>query len=309
MEALEKANTPPEELANEEQIKLGRKKRVGPPRLIPPVSSPPLTSFNTLPQHYLWIEWMKSGRFGQNLIPSGDFDSNEVLLNSGWKNASVAYDGIESKISSEPAFEKKTDKTKKTQVQDPDPNSNHRRIKMLVRPVKGRGVDTLPPYLDQPAAAIQSPPLPVKAGQFLRISVMILRRLYTPEGAGGVIVRDSIGGEPLQYVANDAIPEASKLILYRRVPADGEFSVTLGLAGYGDVYFDDFRVERIEAAAVSPNVAASPMPTPRRAAPPAGVAAPPAAAVRSAGTPRRRHVESRDFARDSLKFSSQSTEP
>ncbi len=205
---------------------------------------------------------MKSGRFGRNLIPSGDFDSNEVLLDSGWKNVSVPYDGIDAKISSEPASDK--DKV-------------HRCLKMLVRPAPGKPVDRLPPYLDQPAVAIQSPPVAVKAGQFLRITVMILRRYFTPEGAGGVIVRDSIGGEALQYVNNEAIPENSKLFLYRRVPADGDFTVTLGMAGYGDVFFDDLKVERIEAAAAPPGVATSPArPTLRRPD-----AVPPAAAVRS----------------------------
>jgi len=35
-------------------------------------------------------------------------------------------------------------------------------------------------------------------------------------------------------------------VLYRKAPADGEFTVTLGLAGYGLAQFDDFRVELVE---------------------------------------------------------------
>ena len=36
------------------------------------------------------------------------------------------------------------------------------------------------------------------------------------------------------------------MVLFRKAPADGTFTVTLGLAGYAEAYFDDFRVEVIE---------------------------------------------------------------
>ena len=67
-------------------------------------------------------------------------------------------------------------------------------------------------------------------------------------GVGGVIVRDSIGGEQFQYRSRDPIPDYSRVVLYRKAPADGTFTVTLGLAGYGEAFFDDLRVEVIEEA-------------------------------------------------------------
>jgi hypothetical protein len=38
----------------------------------------------------------------------------------------------------------------------------------------------------------------------------------------------------------------SRVVLFRKAPADGTFTVTLGLAGYSEAYFDDFRVQVIE---------------------------------------------------------------
>jgi hypothetical protein len=67
-----------------------------------------------------------------------------------------------------------------------------------------------------------------------------------PPGAGGLIIRDSLGGEPLQYRTTDALPEWSEVILYRRSPEEGALSVTLGLAGFGEAFFDDLRIEPIE---------------------------------------------------------------
>ncbi|HKM54095.1 MAG TPA: hypothetical protein VJY33_11860, partial [Isosphaeraceae bacterium] len=73
------------------------------------------------------------------------------------------------------------------------------------------------------------------------------RPIASLPGMGGIIARDSIGGEQFQYRTADPIPAYSRVILYRKAPADGSFSVTLGLAGYGEAYFDDFRVELVEA--------------------------------------------------------------
>ena len=55
------------------------------------------------------------------------------------------------------------------------------------------------------------------------------------------------------------IPQYSRVLLFRKAPADGTFTVTLGLAGYGEAYFDDFSVQVIEedAPAVAPDLVKS----------------------------------------------------
>jgi hypothetical protein len=102
------------------------------------------------------------------------------------------------------------------------------------------------PFLDFPAVAVRSPAIRVEANNLIKISVLVKRSIGGPTGVGGIIVRDSIGGEPLQLHFTGALPEFYRALLYRKAPADGTFTVTLGLAGYGEVFFDDFRVEVIE---------------------------------------------------------------
>jgi hypothetical protein len=251
----------------EEQIKLGKVKRTGPPLIVPAVASAPLVAFNTLPQHYLWLEWMRTGNFGRNLIPSGSFDRPDGLIDAGWTDESYRYDGVVAKVSTVP---------------EADPDDGRRMVKMEVKPAPGRAVDTLLPYLDQPVASIRSPAVPVKAGQFLRITVFVRRPFYT-EGAGGLVVSDSLGGEALRFVSNEPIVKRSRLVLYRRAPADGDLTVSLGLAGYGEAYFDNLSVERIEAPAAVPPADVARSPRPRRAE-----AVPPAAArAGAARTPAR----------------------
>ncbi len=230
------------EAEQEARQKAKKKKREG--FLVVPTSSPACVAFNTLPQHYHLLDWLKGQSFGSNLVPSGSFDDPEELEESGWTNQSYQHIGITSKVVTE---------ARGTDQQRPA-------IKMKVEPADPKGLDALPPFLDFPAAAIRSPAIPIGAEYLYRISVKVKRPRPGVSGVGGVIVRDSIGGEPLQFRWTGALPEWTKVVLFRRAPSDGELTVTLGLAGYGAVYFDDFKVERVEEPPkpLPPNVAGRP---------------------------------------------------
>jgi hypothetical protein len=247
-----------------------------PTTLLLPVASPPCVAFNTLPQHFFWVDWMKKTSFSQNLVPSGSFNDDETLKEAGWLDQSYQFEGLKAKIgtvANGPARERK------------------RALKLSVEPAEKVQIDTLPPFLDFPVAAVRSPAVRVRTGQFFRISVWVQRPLPAPQGMGGVIVRDSIGGEPLQFRLNDPLPEFARVVLFRRAPADGELTVTLGLAGLYDVYFDDFRVEVVEGtpAATPADLAGRPRPRSRPASRPvADTPVPPATAGRPVSVPRPR---------------------
>ncbi len=199
------------------------------PLLVMPVASPACVAFQTLPQHFLWVDWMRLGKFGPNGVPSGTFDDPEAFKTSGWVDQSYPMEGYSSQIRLVPGGR----------------DGSKRMLKMRVGAKDPSGIDKLPPFIDLPVAAVRSPAVRVGAKQFVRISVLVHRPIASIPGAGGVIVRDSIGGETLQFRTTDPIPELSRVVLYRRVPADGELTVTLGLAGYGDVFFDDLKIEPV----------------------------------------------------------------
>ena len=130
---------------------------------------------------------------------------------------------------------------------DPEREAENHVIKLTVAPERSGELDTiLPPVLDFPVAAIRSPEIRVEANNLIRISVLVKRAYKSAPGVGGVIVRDTIGGEQFQFRSNAEIARFSRVVLFRKAPANGTFTVTLGLAGYGDAYFDEFRVEVIE---------------------------------------------------------------
>jgi hypothetical protein len=117
---------------------------------------------------------------------------------------------------------------------------------LSVRPLDPKGIDNLTAFLDHPAAAVQSPPIPVEAAQLVRIRVKVRMPRALPAGSGGVIIRDSLGGEALEFRQTEAINNWTEVVLLRRVATDGDLTVTLGLAGFGDAYFDDLRIDRLE---------------------------------------------------------------
>ena len=161
---------------------------------------------------------------------------------------------------------------------------NDRVLMLAVHPDEPSNMDRVEPVLDYPAKAVLSPAIRIHANNLIRISVLVRKPGGSPAGKGGVIIRDTIGGEQFQYRSSDVIAAYSRVVLYRKAPADGTFRVMLGLAGYGEVYFDDFRVQVMEDdhpdRPLDPDLARRPqpgetsprLPDPRQ--PPAAAAAP-----------------------------------
>ena len=225
-----------------------------PPLLVMPIACPPFISYYTLPEHYIWVDWIKGRpgyRFGRNRVPSGEFKSLRALSDAGWLDVSYETDGLVTDIKNplrvEPVAKKSGSDAKKKEAPPRDGADSKRVIKLVVKAARPEELDTVDsPFLDFPVAAIRSPPIRVEANNLIRISVLVKREFPSAPGLGGVIVRDSIGGEQFQFRTSNPIPEYSRVLLFRKAPADGNFTVTLGLAGYGEAYFDDFRVEVIE---------------------------------------------------------------
>lgn len=203
----------------------------------------PCVAFNTLPQHYRLLEWLEDKWFSDNLLASGSFDDLPALQQDRWDPETYEYEGVSGKI----------DVTSKTAYHD-----KGRALHLSVVPTdKDAGVDGLPIFFDFPPIAIRSPAIPVTAEYLYRISVLVKAPLNSVSGIGGVIVRDSIGGEALQYRTNEKITDWARVVMYRRAPEDGTLTVTLGLAAYGEAFFDDFRVEQVQdhPSRISPDVA------------------------------------------------------
>jgi hypothetical protein len=201
---------------------------------------------------------------------------------------SYQLDGLVGKVSVVARAETKDEKAKRP-IRELDGANSGRVIKLEVKVEQPEDLDKVQPFLDFPVAAIRSPPIRVERNNLVRISVLTKRLFPTASGAGGVIIRDSIGGEQFQYRTTVPIPEFQRVLLFRKAPADGTFTVTLGLAGYGEAFFDDLRVEVIEQDddRPAPDVARRNEPAQTMRAPRAPDPSPPAAAARSRDSGRQ----------------------
>ncbi len=235
-----------------------------PPILLLANSCPPAISFATLPQLHLWKDWitgLPGYRFGPNRIPSGSFDDPEALTAGGWTDVSHEYPGLEKKDRlrlrpREAAPREKRSKDlkngakryRKNEIRyaDEEVAEGDQVLRMTVKATDKETLNQQDPYLDEPASAVLSPPVKVAANNLIRISVLIRQPYPTPGGRGGVIVRDTIGGEAFQFRSPGPIPTYTRVVLYRKAPADGAVRVLLGFAGFGEADFDDLRVEVIE---------------------------------------------------------------
>jgi hypothetical protein len=224
--------------------------------MLSPVSCPPSISFFTLPEMYIWTDWIKGRpgyRFSRNLVPSGSFDDSDAIVDADWVDVSYQQEGVVGDIKlnvprSEANGKTANPKIKSADELSPDNSPSNHVVKMVVSSIQPGELDLMVPFFDFPVAAIRSPSIQVEANNLIRISVLVRRPWPSPPGMGGIIVRDSIGGEQFQFRTSGPIPAFSRVVLFRKAPATGTFNVTLGLAGYGEAYFDDFRVEVIEEA-------------------------------------------------------------
>ena len=193
-----------------------------PPLLLTAASFPPAVSFYTLPQLHIWKDWIKGipgYRFGANRVPSGSFDDADKILSAGWTDISHQCDGVVKKITvpkreripvakDDPKKKKARAVSKKNDIkyEDEQLDEDEHVLKLSVEPADPKKVDELDPYLDEPAAAVLSPPVRVGANNLVRISVLVRRPMGNLGGKAGVIIRDSIGGEQFQFRSAGPIP-------------------------------------------------------------------------------------------------------
>ena len=211
-----------------------------------PIMCPPLTAFQTLPEAWRWMDAIRggSGPFGENLIPGGSFEDGGIatMAEAGWTDVGHAIDGVETKV-------------EVIEGSGYAKDSGKAALRLVAFPtgLDQKTIDKVQPFLDHEVAAVRTPPIPVVRDQLYRIRVLVHLDSALPTATGGLIVRDSIGGEPYQFRAVDGSPLWREVTLYRVAPEDGTMTVTLGLAGYSVAYFDRLRIDTIGKPDASPD--------------------------------------------------------
>ena len=184
------------------------------PRIVPPIVAAPLASFSTLPQAWIWADWIRTGRLGRNLLPGGDFSDPDSSRTAA--GPTRATSPRRSRPGSDRAGAAPTrPRTATSSHGGPPPEGADGRLAPAVRrpspgghPVaggEGRGPPGLPDLGDGEDEA------PDRPGRRRPDRPRLDRRRAAP-------VPDPEALEDNWY----------EIVYYRRVPADGTLSVTLG---------------------------------------------------------------------------------
>lgn len=232
--------------------KESRKRPRGLPQILLPISSAPLLSFNTLPEQYIWNDRIRDGSFGRNMLPAGSFDAAKGVRKPEWWSTNLG---------------RRDEIVQGAVLMDIDPKTQNHYLRLRVGLAKDQTVNDQPPFLDQAFAAIRTPPIRVRAGEMFRIGVRLKSEYNLVPGGLGVIVEDSIGGEPLQFRTTGAIPDWQELIFYRQAPADGELSLAIGMAAFGELLVDDISIRPLDGTAADRSEPTPPAANPGLASP------------------------------------------
>lgn len=189
--------------------------------------SPFAVSYFTLPEHYAFVESVARLRFGPNRLAAGDFEGDGTLDGYGWTYEPHAPDAVRASATLTSAA----------------PKQGRRSLRLAVEPLGPEA----PLVLENTRVAVVSPPVPVEAGQAVRIRGAL--RIPDPiQGSvDGVMIWDSIGGESLALRVSK--PGGWRdFQLLRPVREAAELRVHLVLTGLGLVEFDELVVETSGAA-------------------------------------------------------------
>jgi len=211
-----------------------------------PLASPHAVCFSTLPDHYRLI-----GKFGltvassseePNLLPSGDFE-DEAEVGATWRHVGASSDAVATNA----------------YIETKRPKQGRCCLRLAARRHEGMSIAR---ESGDAFVKMESPGVPVRAGQVLYVSGWVRIDAPIPSHFDGAKLHDSLLG-PSSGLRWTATKGWQQFEMLREVPADGEFSLTMTLQGVGngDVYFDDLRV-----VALTPKTQVAEQPSSRRAA-------------------------------------------
>lgn len=188
-----------------------------------PVSSPHTMSFQTLPEHWQMVAQLgrSRSRDDRNLLPAGEFEDVDTLIAERWKNEHRAPEGLRT-------------------TAELFPSGRSGRFALRLACEAGPGAPP-PEPLVTPAISVTTPAIAVQSGRLLHISGWVKLRQPVTAHPDGLLIYDSLLGKTgaLRFHAKC---EWTKFELIREVPESQDWTLTIALAGVGDVLLDDLQV-------------------------------------------------------------------
>lgn len=191
-----------------------------------PVTSPFCTNFETLPGLWLTAQRLRAGRWTGNLLAGGEMENLSLLLDAKWKYERHPESTLAATVDLAPVAARS--------------GQNGLRIRAA-----GSDERKAPGVVETPPIRISSGPIAVQAGQVVRISGWA--KLPKPlEGTrDGLLIIDSLGGEPLAQRIQKA-GDWQEFTLDRAALRSGDVTFSFVLTGLGEAWIDDVTVTVME---------------------------------------------------------------
>ena len=198
-------------------------------QLLSPAANPAAASFATLPWQWRLIDRVTMSQPGPNRMPGGDFEDLPNTLGAGWQHFPGRVAGVESLAELVPAAR----------------HSGQLGMHLAARPASPQNV---PAGIETAPLWIASPPVPVDAGNLVRIHGWVNTVSPVTGSSDGLSIFDSIAGETLAERITQSFGW-HEFTLFRIASRSGPVSVTFALNGLGDVYLDEVSVQVLEPLA------------------------------------------------------------
>ena len=221
--------------------------------LTTPTASPYAVGFYTLPKHWELARMIQNAQPLPNVVRSGGFELSEaarpegaaVQSVPGWVARESHLDAVTPTASivnvTDEIRDKPPEKGPPPSVQ-PNLGKHCLKLRVTANPSPLNKNFRPPQALERVSVVAESPVYEVPPKSWVRIGFWV-KVPYAIEGsADGVVVFDSVGGEPLA-VRIGSTGRWKQHFLYRQAPADGKIAMTFALTGLGEAYFDDLKIE------------------------------------------------------------------
>jgi hypothetical protein len=189
-----------------------------------PQSTAAAAGFMTIPAHQMFRQTVSQGNWGRNVLPAGNMESLERLLEAGWQQHVIERGTVHGVASLEPDSPHGGQSSLQLTLY-------HDGAAMMVR--------------EQPSVRIQTAPIRVRAGQIIQYRCTA-QLLESADSATRLVVRDSIGGVAQQWSFRETSPDWKDVLAYRVASEDTEFQIDLSLHGLGRARIDDLEIRILQ---------------------------------------------------------------
>jgi hypothetical protein len=192
------------------------------------VSSPLLAHITLVPLHFDLTNRIDPAAWQPNGLAGGDFENLEQMKSSQWENHRTTLDGLDTHV----------------ELATTPVMAGRSALLMSVQAQEEYGNEQL---VDRTPLWIRSAPVPVRAGQLVRIHGWIRVPRYIKGSLEGLRIVDSIGGPELAERIS-LTRDWQEFSIYRCPPTDTQLRITFEMTGIGEAYLDEVQVNLLDLA-------------------------------------------------------------